>query len=107
MVRSVSLQSLTFSSANARRAKNEALSRSQLPRLLTLVAMSLGYGVVHLDVTIVNTALDSIGGSLGGGVSELQWVVTAYTISFAACSKSRRRFRPRRSPLCANSGHFG
>src|SRR5438876_8543225 len=80
MVRSASLQSLTFSTANARRGKNESLSRSQLPRLLTLVAMSLGYGVVQLDVTIVNTALNSIGASLGGGVSELQWVVTAYTI---------------------------
>ncbi len=28
---------------------------------LTLLAMSLGYGVVQLDVTIVNTALESIG----------------------------------------------
>jgi MFS transporter, DHA2 family, methylenomycin A resistance protein len=50
----------------------------------TLVAMSLGYGVVQLDVTIVNTALAAIGTSLGGGVSELQWVVSAYTIAFAA-----------------------
>jgi len=40
---------------------------------LTLAAMSLGYGVVQLDVTIVNTALNSIGASLGGGVAELQW----------------------------------
>jgi DHA2 family methylenomycin A resistance protein-like MFS transporter len=46
--------------------------------------MSLGFGVVQLDVTIVNTALTSIGHSLGGGVSELQWVVSAYTITFAA-----------------------
>jgi DHA2 family methylenomycin A resistance protein-like MFS transporter len=51
---------------------------------LTLAAMSLGYGVVQLDVTIVNTALSSIGSSLGGGVSELQWVVSSYTIAFAA-----------------------
>src|SRR5215813_1026444 len=51
---------------------------------LTLAAMSLGYGVVQLDVTIVNTALGSIGSSLGGGVAELQWVVSAYTIAFAA-----------------------
>jgi MFS transporter, DHA2 family, methylenomycin A resistance protein len=50
----------------------------------TLVAMSLGYGVVQLDVTIVNTVLAAIGTSLGGGVSELQWVVSAYTIAFAA-----------------------
>jgi DHA2 family methylenomycin A resistance protein-like MFS transporter len=52
--------------------------------VLTLAAMSLGYAVVQLDVTIVNTALSSIGKSLGGGVSELQWIVSAYTIVFAA-----------------------
>jgi MFS transporter, DHA2 family, methylenomycin A resistance protein len=51
---------------------------------LTLAAMSLGYAVVQLDVTIVNTALSSIGASLGGGVTELQWVVSAYTVAFAA-----------------------
>src|SRR3984893_3664396 len=51
---------------------------------LTLLAMSLGYGVVQLDVTIVNTALDRIGASLGSRVSELQWVFNAYTIAFAA-----------------------
>src|SRR3954447_9173032 len=55
-----------------------------LSTALTLAAMSLGYGVVQLDVTIVNTALASIGNSLGGGVSELQWVVSTYTIAFAA-----------------------
>src|SRR6201994_2971983 len=57
---------------------------SRLAASLTLAAMSLGFGVVQLDVTIVNTALGSIGASLGGGVSELQWVVSAYTIAFAA-----------------------
>jgi DHA2 family methylenomycin A resistance protein-like MFS transporter len=59
-------------------------ARSNLATSLTLAAMSLGYGVVQLDVTIVNTALGSIGASLGGGVAELQWVVTSYTIAFAA-----------------------
>src|SRR4030095_8125399 len=57
---------------------------SKLATSLTLAAMSLGYGVVQLDVTIVNTALNAIGTSLGGGVAELQWVVGAYTIAFAA-----------------------
>jgi MFS family permease len=57
---------------------------SAFSKQLTLAAMSLGYGVVQLDVTIVNTALNSIGTSLGGGVSELQWVVSTYTIAFAA-----------------------
>jgi MFS transporter, DHA2 family, methylenomycin A resistance protein len=51
---------------------------------LTLAAMSLGYGVVQLDVTIVNTALHSIRTALGGGMSGLQWIVSTYTIAFAA-----------------------
>jgi MFS transporter, DHA2 family, methylenomycin A resistance protein len=67
---------------NSRHAPKSA--PSNLSTSLTLAAMSLGYGVVQLDVTIVNTALNSIGSSLGGGVSELQWVVSAYTIAFAA-----------------------
>lgn len=53
-------------------------------RALTLTAMSLGYAVVQLDVTIVNTALDSIARSLGGGIAALQWIVSAYTVTFAA-----------------------
>lgn len=58
--------------------------RSRPSGPLTLAAMSLGYAVVQLDVTIVNTALASISAALGGGVAELQWVVSAYTIAFAA-----------------------
>jgi DHA2 family methylenomycin A resistance protein-like MFS transporter len=60
------------------------LTDSTRTRSLTLAAMSLGFGVVQLDITIVNTALTSIGGSLHGGVSELQWVVNTYTLGFAA-----------------------
>ncbi len=51
-------------------------NRSRPAPLLTLAAMSLGYGVVQLDLTIVNIALHAIGSSLGGGVAELQWVVS-------------------------------
>lgn len=51
---------------------------------LTLAAMSLGYGVVQLDVTIVNTALNAISQGLGGGITQLQWIVSTYTIAFAA-----------------------
>lgn len=59
-------------------------SRSPLAAALALAATSLGLGVVQLDITIVNTALSSISTSLGGSVAELQWVVTAYTVAFAA-----------------------
>jgi MFS transporter, DHA2 family, methylenomycin A resistance protein len=64
--------------------RDDVTARPRFAKSLTLVAMSLGYGVVQLDVTIVNTALSSIGAALGGGVAELQWVVSAYTIAFAA-----------------------
>jgi DHA2 family methylenomycin A resistance protein-like MFS transporter len=59
-------------------------SGSPLAMALALAATSLGLGVVQLDITIVNTALSSISISLGGTVAALQWVVTAYTIAFAA-----------------------
>ncbi len=61
-----------------------ATSTDRVAKSLTLAAMSLGYAVVQLDVTIVNTALNSIGASLGGGLSGMQWVVSSYTIAFAA-----------------------
>jgi MFS transporter, DHA2 family, methylenomycin A resistance protein len=50
----------------------------------TVVATSLGFAVVQLDVSVVNVAIRPIGLSLGGGVSGLQWVVSAYTVAFAA-----------------------
>src|SRR6201995_23477 len=49
-----------------------------------LLATSLGFGVVQLDVSVVNVAIKPIGADLGGGVSGLQWVVDAYTVAFAA-----------------------
>ena len=51
---------------------------------LTLAAMSLGYGVVQLDVTIVNVAINAIGESFQGNMAALQWVVSSYTVTFAA-----------------------
>jgi MFS transporter, DHA2 family, methylenomycin A resistance protein len=62
----------------------EANDNTDGNKFWTLAAMSLGFAVVQLDVTIVNTGLHSIGASVGGGVAALQWVVNAYTIAFAA-----------------------
>ena len=73
-----------FTGATPMARATETAEPSRFAKPLTLAAMSLGYGVVQLDITIVNTALSSIGSSLGGGVSELQWVVSTYTIAFAA-----------------------
>ncbi|WP_321937168.1 MFS transporter [Paraburkholderia sp. J8-2] len=49
-----------------------------------LWATSISYVVVILDTSIVNVALERIGASLAGGVSGLQWVVNAYTLTFAS-----------------------
>lgn len=49
-----------------------------------LFAASLGFFVVILDVTIVNVALPAIGDDLGADLSELQWVIDAYVVVFAA-----------------------
>ena len=65
-------------------AMDGAVHQPRTAKSLTLAAMSFGFGVVQLDVTIVNTALGSIGSALRAGVSELQWVVSAYTVAFAA-----------------------
>src|SRR3954447_22491064 len=56
----------------------------RLQTRLTLLAMSLGFAVVQLDVSVVNVAIRPIGDALGGGVPALQWIVNAYTIMFAA-----------------------
>ncbi|MGB3126859.1 MAG: MFS transporter [Pseudomonas sp.] len=48
-----------------------------------LAATSLSYVLVILDTSIVNVALEPIANSLHSEISALQWVVSAYTLSFA------------------------
>jgi MFS family permease len=92
---------------------------------LALVVICVGYFLVILDATVVNVALPAIGRELHGGVAGLQWVVDAYTLSFAglllaggtlaerapwtcrgSCSPSpRSRWRPGRS--CRPGGWAG
>ncbi|WP_431965343.1 MFS transporter [Nocardia sp. bgisy134] len=52
-------------------------------RFLALAVICLAELLVVLDNTIVNVALPSIGVELATGVSGLQWVVDAYTLTFA------------------------
>src|SRR3954463_14104834 len=49
----------------------------------TLGALSFALFMIMLDNTIVNVALPAIKGDLGIGTSELEWVVTAYALTFA------------------------
>ncbi|HEY1367072.1 MAG TPA: MFS transporter [Gaiellaceae bacterium] len=50
----------------------------------TLAAVAFGLFMIMLDNTVVNVALPSIERDLGIGISELEWVVTAYALTFAA-----------------------
>ena len=54
-----------------------------LARHAVLLATSVSYVLVLIDASVLNVALARIARTLGGGVSALQWVVNAYTLSFA------------------------
>jgi EmrB/QacA subfamily drug resistance transporter len=49
----------------------------------TLGAVALGLFMIMLDNTIVNVALPSMQRDLGIAVSELEWIVSAYALTFA------------------------
>src|SRR5213080_4815998 len=48
----------------------------------TLGAVAFGLFMIMLDNTVVNVALPSIQKDLGIGISELEWVVNAYALTF-------------------------
>jgi EmrB/QacA subfamily drug resistance transporter len=50
----------------------------------TLAAVAFGLFMIMLDNTVVNVALPAIQEDLGADLSELQWIVTGYALSFAA-----------------------
>jgi MFS transporter, DHA2 family, methylenomycin A resistance protein len=49
-----------------------------------IAASSFAFAVIQLDVTIVNVALPKISAEFGASVTDLQWVIDAYTLGFAA-----------------------
>ena len=53
-------------------------------RRLPLIALSLGYLMVIVDATAVNVALPALRADFGGTVRDLQWVLDAYALAFAA-----------------------
>src|SRR4051812_28682373 len=55
-----------------------------VPTAAALAGAVLGFFVVTLDAVVVNVALPSMRGELGGGITGLQWVVDGYTLMFAA-----------------------
>src|SRR5690349_12141469 len=51
---------------------------------LLLIALLLASFVINLDTTLVNVALPRLTQELGASTSQLQWVVDAYNLVFAA-----------------------
>jgi EmrB/QacA subfamily drug resistance transporter len=51
---------------------------------LTLAAVAFGLFMIMLDNTVVNVALPSIQADLDAKLSELEWVVAGYALTFAA-----------------------
>jgi EmrB/QacA subfamily drug resistance transporter len=49
-----------------------------------LATTVLGSGIVMIDGTVVNVALERIGDDLGAGFTGLQWTVNAYTLTLAS-----------------------
>src|SRR4051795_1581898 len=54
----------------------------ELRKWWTLIAVSFGLFVIMLDNTVVNVALPSIRSDLGISISELEWVVNGYALTF-------------------------
>src|ERR1700722_2325142 len=78
-------------------------------RLGVLVALSLAAFIISLDVTIVNVALPTLVRTLGATTTQLQWVVDAYSLVFAAfvlAAGSLSDRQGRKGTLIAGRGVF-
>lgn len=53
-------------------------------RGLVLAAVCLAVFAINVDTTIVNVALPSLTRQLGASTRDLQWIVDAYNLAFAA-----------------------
>jgi EmrB/QacA subfamily drug resistance transporter len=62
----------------------QRLYTSQNRKWWTLGAVSFGLFMIMLDNTVVNVALPSIQRELGVTLSQLEWIVTGYALTFAA-----------------------
>src|SRR5258705_11721102 len=79
-------------------------------RPLILVSLLLAAFVINLDITIVNVALPTLVRELHASNSQLQWVVDAYNLLFAAlllASGSLSDRHGRKGFLLAGLGVFG
>jgi EmrB/QacA subfamily drug resistance transporter len=62
----------------------EQTAKGPKNRWIALLFISISLLVIGLDNTVLNVALPSIASDLGATMSELQWIVDAYILVFAA-----------------------
>lgn len=60
-------------------------SHTGLQHFLILLCVSIPSFMINLDSTIVAVSLPSIAQSLHAGFSDIEWVISAYTLTFASC----------------------
>src|SRR5438034_7106140 len=65
-----------------RRYKMNTESKAQIHRWRAFAVLAVAYFMTIIDLTIVNVALPTIGHDLHFSESNLQWVVTAYGLTF-------------------------
>src|ERR671922_692345 len=94
---------LTFSSRGYR-------TRAMRNRPLILVSLLLGAFAINLDTTIVNVALPTLVRELHASNTQLQWIVDAYNLVFAALLLAAGSLSDRvgrKGMLLAGLGVFG
>ncbi len=79
----MALKTQTAPSSAQRSPALEISPGRSVPAWLLLAIVCIGQFMVVLDISIVNVALPSIQSSLRFSTSGLQWVVNAYTLTFA------------------------
>jgi EmrB/QacA subfamily drug resistance transporter len=85
-------------------------SRRPLRKRITLLVLCLAAFIISLDVTIVNVALPTLVRQTGATTTDLQWVVDAYNLAFAALvlvAGSLSDRLGRKGMLLAGLGVFG
>jgi EmrB/QacA subfamily drug resistance transporter len=60
-------------------------THSGLQHFLILLCVSIPSFMINLDSNIVAVSLPSIAQSLGASFSDIEWVISAYTLVFASC----------------------
>lgn len=63
-------------------AREKTLSKHSQNKWIILALLALSFFMVILDVTVVNVALPSLARELHFSANNLQWVITAYSITF-------------------------